>query len=131
MESLKRRRVFVVGEFLLWVEMGAWELFEGGKRLFHSEQPRSYLRRAAARLDSQQLSLVELTCNPVSTVFIFDHGSRLHVRPTEEAAPDEPLWHIYAQGKCLSLLSNGTLEHGASENRKPRHTIARATVYAA
>ena len=48
--SLKRRAVFVTGEFRLWVEMGAWEILENGKRIYHSDQSRAYLRRAASQL---------------------------------------------------------------------------------
>ena len=131
LKNLRRRAVFVEGEFLLWVEMGAWQLLENGKLLFHSGQARKYLRRAAGHLDSQKLLRVELTTDPARTVFAFDHGSELHVGPTADSEPDEPLWHVYGAGKCLSLLADGTLEHGASHDRKPRRTTARASVHVA
>jgi hypothetical protein len=129
-KRLKRRRVFVEGTFLLWVEMGAWEILEDGKRLFHSEQSRRYLRRAAAHLEAQKVQQVTLVANPISTVFSFDFGSELRIRPTEDAESDEPLWHLYTQKRCLSLLASGTLEHGLSANSKPRRIAARSTVYA-
>ena len=131
LKGLRRRAVFVEGEFLLWIEMGSWRLLEDGKQLFHSEQARAYLRRAAARLDSQKLSRIELTLHPSKTVFAFDHGSELHVQPTEKAQPDEALWHMYGAGRCLSLLANGIFEHGATQNRKPRQTTARASIHVA
>jgi hypothetical protein len=93
---LRRRRVFLEGGFLLWIEMGQWELLEKGRRLFHSGQSRRSLRRAAARLEAQRISRVEITADPVGTVFSFDLGSQLHVRPTEDAEADEALWHLYS-----------------------------------
>src|SRR5215213_4517459 len=125
---LRRRRIFVEGDFLLWIEMGAWELFEDGRRLFHSGQSRRSLRRAAARLEAQRITRVEITADPVGTVFSFDLGSQLHVRPTEDAEPDEGLWHLYSSDRCLSLLANGTLTHGPLTD-KPRSTAARAVIY--
>ena len=131
LKSLRRRAVFVEGEFFLWVEMGAWQLFESGKLLFHSEQARKYLRRAAGHLDSQKLSRVELATDPTRTVFAFENGSELRVCPTMDSEPDEPLWHVYGAGKCLSLLADGTFEHGASQSQRPHRTTARAAVHVA
>jgi hypothetical protein len=59
-ERQRRRSVFVDGDFLLWFEMGKWEYFENGKRMYHSGQSRGYLRRVAVRLQSQCLSAVEV-----------------------------------------------------------------------
>ena len=131
LKSMRRRAVFVESEFLLWVEMGAWDLFDEGKRAFHSEQSRGYLRRAAARLDAQQISRVELMADTVSTVWTFDLGGQLIVRPTESAKPDEPLWHIYGKDRCLSLLANGVLEHGSLDRNCAYRTTVRDAVYVA
>lgn len=130
-DRLKRRRVDVEGDFLLWIEMGAWELVENQERLFHSEQPRASLRRAAARLEGQKVSGVEILTAPFCTVFKFDLGSTLHVRPAEDAEPDEPLWHLYTRDHCLSLLANGRFQYGLFVSRRLRHTAARAISYAA
>lgn len=110
--GMKRRAVFVAGDFELWIEMGAWEMFENGKRVFHSEQSRNQLRSAAGRLNGQKLLKVELVSQPMTTVFVFDEGTQLKVCSTADAKPDEPLWHVYSAGDCLSLLANGTCKHG-------------------
>ncbi|HKV09949.1 MAG TPA: hypothetical protein VJ725_17550 [Thermoanaerobaculia bacterium] len=125
---LRRRRVFLEGDFLLWVEMGAWEVFEEGKRRFHSGQSRRSLRRAAAWLEAQAISRVEITTDPVGTVFFFDLGSELHVRPMADAEPDEDLWHLYSRDRSLSLMPDGTLEHGPLTS-KSRRTKARDVIY--
>lgn len=128
-ERQRRRHVYVNGDFLLWFEMGEWEYFENGKRRFHSGQSRAYLRRAAARLQSQCVARVQLVAQPAEMVFDFDLGGQLRVRPTSDAEQDDPLWHLYAHDRCLTLLANGTLEHGAS-NLKPAKIKAHPAVYA-
>ena len=129
--SLKRRAVFVTGEFRVWVEMGAWEILENGKRIYHSDQSRAYLRRAASRLDSQKISVVALLGDEKTTVFSFDQGSQLHVRSVETADADEGQWHVYCHGNCLTLLANWTLEYGPSKGTKRRQITANAAIYAA
>ena len=131
LKSLKRRAVFVEGEFLLWVEMGAWKMSEERKRLFHSEQSRGYLHRAARRLDGQKLARVEIKPTPLGTIFTFDHGCKLHVCAAEGASSDEALWHIYGLDKCLSLLADGTLEYGPSKGNKRHRMSVRNVDYAA
>lgn len=129
-QRLRRRSVLVKGEFLLWIDMGAWDLYEEGIRLFHSEQARACLRRAAGRLDAQKLVSVAVRTSPVRTIFTFDLGSQLHVRSSETAEPDEPLWHLYSHDNCLSLLAAGTLQHGAANASQPKQTSARSSAHA-
>ena len=127
--SLQRRAVHVEGEFLLWVEMGAWTILEAGRRVYHSGQTRPSLRRAAARLDSQKIERVDVQAKPLATIFSFDEGSRLRVYPAKDCDPDDPLWHLYGRSRCLTLLANGSLQYG-SEKREPRHILV-SSVYCA
>lgn len=117
LRSMRQRAVFVEGDFLIWIEMGEWELFQDKKLAFHSEQRRAYLRRAATNLDGQQIKQVEVVAKKRETHFTFDFGSELIVRPTAEAKPEEPLWHVYGKHRCLSMLANGNLEYGPSRNK--------------
>jgi hypothetical protein len=129
-ERQRRRSVFVDGDFLLWFEMGKWEYFENGKRMYHSGQSRGYLRRVAVRLQSQCLSAVEVLELPSTVRFYFDMGGCVVVRATDDAEPDDPLWHIYAFERCLTLRANGTLEHGPSRNKKRSKVKAKICSYA-
>ena len=110
--GMKRRAVFVAGDFELWIEMGAWEMFDNGKRVFHSEQSRNHLRRAAGRLNGQKLLKVELVAQSMTTLFVFDEGTQLNVHATTDAKPDEPLWHVYSAGDCLTLFTSGNCKTG-------------------
>ncbi|MFO1394800.1 MAG: hypothetical protein U1F09_13630 [Steroidobacteraceae bacterium] len=113
-KALQRRAVFIEGDYLLWIEMGAWELFQNTRLEFHSEQSRAYLRRAAARLDGQKLVRVDLSSDGNQTKFAFDLGSTLVVLPKKRAEADDPLWHMYCQSKARSLLANGELQYGSA-----------------
>jgi len=129
-ERQRRRRVFVDGDFLLWVEMGEWEYFEHGKRKYHSGQSRTCLRRVAARLQSQCVSSVDVIELPATVRFEFDMGGCLVVRAEKNAEPDDSLWHIYAFGDCLTMRANGKLEYGESKSKRLRKVQAKLCSYA-
>ena len=62
-------------------------------------------------------------------VFDFDLGGQLRVRPSPQAEPDNPLWHLYAYERCLTFLASGTLVHGTSSSRKHGRVKARLGTY--
>jgi hypothetical protein len=128
-ERQRRRRVYVEGEFLLWFEMGQWEFFENNKLKFHSGQSRAYLRRAANRLQSQCLASVEFLPDNTESKFEFDLGARLIVRPTADAEDDDSMWHLYTRDRCLTMLANGTLEHGPSRAKRRSRLKAKLASY--
>jgi len=125
----RRRRVTMEGDFLLWFEMGEWEYFEDGKRKYHSEQSRAYLRRVAARLQSQCLSSVAVLELPAVVRFEFDLGGTLLVRSSMDAEPGDPLWHLYAFDRCLTLRADGVLEHGRSASKNMRKVQLKPCTY--
>lgn len=116
---LNRRRVFVIGPYNLWIEMGSWEIFKNGPRpMFHSGQTREKLRRAAAHLSGQILIGISQTKKPLVTEFKFDHGYRLRVTKHYRARRDEHLWHFYLQRRVTSLRADGRLEYGLAKRQK-------------
>ena len=128
-ERLRRRRVFVGGEFLLWFEMCEWEYFENGKCRFNSGQSRAQLRRLAARLQSQALTAVQLEKLPPEMSFDFDLGGQIRVRPAPAAEEDDALWHLYTSDKCLTMFADGRLQHGLSKSLKLGSLMARPETY--
>ncbi|WP_148293024.1 hypothetical protein [Comamonas sp. B-9] len=111
--AMRRRRADVQGDFLLWIEMAAWEYSEDDKPLLHSEQPRESLQQAAARLQGQCISGVRLLHARTETIFDFDQGGQLRVWPHGDARADDPLWHLYLPEKILTLQANGHIAHGS------------------
>jgi hypothetical protein len=118
--GFRRRRVFVDGEALLWIEMGAWELLMMGRRIHHSSQSRHQLRKAAAQLDGQKLLSVNLQVDPLATTFIFEEECELRVFVGPDLSSDDPLWHLYVGKGCISLIADGTLEYGQSNSNQPK-----------
>lgn len=110
--SMQRRSADVQGDFLLWIEMGAWEYSEEGKPLQHSEQSREALQKVAALLQGQCISSVQLLHARTETIFEFDQGGQLRVWPHADASADDPLWHLYLPEKILTFQANGHIAHG-------------------
>jgi hypothetical protein len=104
----KRRRAFVEGEFLLWIEMADWEYTEP-PRLRIQPTSRQRIRKAAALLQGQVLSAIATRKRPLEVTFHFDEGGALRVWRGADLKPDDPLWHLYLRGRGISLLANGAI----------------------
>jgi hypothetical protein len=115
----------------LWIEMAAWEIHDEHRKLFHSNQARSMLRRAAVRLEGLALLSVQLSPGLMSTDFEFSDGTLLQTKPTERESPDEPLWHLYTDDRCLSYLTNNQLEYGGASGARAMSILARSAQHAA
>jgi len=109
---LRRRHASVVGEHNLWLDMCHWEILDGARRRFHSEQSRHLLRRAAAHLDGQIVVALSISVRPLTSEFHFDDGTRLIARRLPRADPDWELWHLYSPRNYLGLTSAGRLQVG-------------------
>jgi hypothetical protein len=104
-----------------------WEIFEGSRRRFHSEQSRHLLRRAAAHLDGQIVVALSISVRPLTSEFYFDDGSRLVARRLPRADPDWELWHLYSPRNYLGLTSNGRIQFGRTETERLRCLQVTAT----
>jgi hypothetical protein len=105
-----RRRVYLKGQHKLWIEMSDWEILEGKRRKFHSDQSRAQLRRAANLLHGQILVGFSLALRPLRSTFTFDGGSRLISTRYRKAKPDWELWHLYSPRSYIALCSDGNLK---------------------
>jgi hypothetical protein len=116
LKRLRRRRAYVSGEFLLWVEMGSWEYSDrDGSRIKPSS--RKTIRHAAKLLCGQSLRRVVVKPRAVETIFRFDYGT-LRVWPYRDLQPDDPLWHLYTPKRVLTLRRDGMLSHGLSNGKQ-------------
>jgi len=120
---LRKRHAYVNGEFFLWIEMGEWQYFDQGAYLFDSSQSRKQLRLAALALHSQCLARIGISGKTRETCFEFDLGGRLLVRPGADSEADDPMWHLYAKGYCITLRADGRLEYGESDARSSPEVI--------
>ena len=92
--------------------MSDWEILEGKRRRYHSDQGRAQLRRAANLIDGQILVGFSLALRPLRSMFTFDEGSRLITTRYRKAKPDWELWHLYSPESYFGLCSDGNLEFG-------------------
>lgn len=105
----RHRRVAVQGEYQLLVELADWTLEIPNWPEVTSESSRRDVRRALARLEGQIITHVKLNSSPVTSVFGFDLGAVLSVASYEDAEPDFELWHLFHEGRELSLEASGLL----------------------
>jgi hypothetical protein len=107
-KSLARRRVFVHGEWHLWIYCCEWHVYTGDTLMGDSDLQGSTKERidlAAAELDSQRLTRVEVDPHRGTSTFHFDLGSRLETWPYE---PNTKQWYLYQpDGNVLAYRSDG------------------------
>ena len=127
----KRRRAFVDGEFLLWVEMADWE-YSAQRKSRIRPTSRARIRQVAVELRGQVL--VHITVKPRlrETTFRFDQGGALRVWPGVDLRDDDVLWHFFLteQGHAISFRADGQFEYGPSSRKASTLVRSTAVVYA-
>lgn len=99
------RRVWVKGDWHLWIYCCHWRLFEKTKQLAHSESSAAVIGRAVATLDGQKLQVVEVNPATGDTVFRFDLGGRIETRRYDR---DHEQWMLYQpSGYVLAVRGDG------------------------
>jgi len=105
---LKRRRVFVSGDWHFWVQYGDWKLVTADGLLGSNDPPGSPLDECLGGLDGQRLLSVDVEKVTNSWVLNFDLGGLLKIWPSTETIED--LWALYIwNGDIISCQSDGEL----------------------
>ncbi len=105
---LARRRVFVKGQWHLWIYCCDWSVYENGKVKGDSTSRRR-IRRAAEVLDGQKLTSVTITPRGCRSVFKFDLGARLETKPFDRKS--EQWMFFQLSGKILTLRADKKYSH--------------------
>lgn len=110
---LKRRRVFVSGDWHFWIQYGQWKLATDDGVLDSSDPPGSSLDECLSGLEGQRLLSVYVEEATNSWTLAFDLGALLKIWPSSEI-PDD-LWSLYVwNGDIISCQNDGKL---ATERR--------------
>ncbi|MEI6232153.1 MAG: hypothetical protein WCT04_03825 [Planctomycetota bacterium] len=107
-----RRLVTVQGRWWLWLRMAQWRIELNGTQLADGACSYRRIQIAMAKLKGQILTSVTIDAKTAATRFEFDLGGVLTVYRYRRFADDE-LWSLYKpKGYVLSVLGDGTYEHG-------------------
>ena len=112
-QSLKRRRVFINGDYHLWIKCCNWKVLCRKKLVGESTSPES-IQNAADALDGQKLTGFSISPKQMRCVFEFDLGGVLETRPY---GPQNEQWLFYDRRvhKVLVLRADGFYSHDRSD----------------
>jgi|GraSoi2013_115cm_1033766.scaffolds.fasta_scaffold22514_2 hypothetical protein len=106
--NLKRRGVYVTGDWHLWVQYGDWTLSTSDGILNSEDPPGSPLDECLRDLDGQRLVSVDRGNMEGSCAFKFDLGGILEIWPSTEIPDDQ--WGLYNwNGGIITCGSTGVL----------------------
>jgi hypothetical protein len=110
-----RRRVFIHGEWHLWIYCCDWIVTAGDERIGESST-HERMDRAANELDGQ--ALISVRGEGGRWYFDFDLGGRLETRPYEKYLATNEQWHLYeASGYVLTVQADGSFTHAQGDER--------------
>ena len=114
-KGLARRRVFVHGDWHLWIYCCDWIVTVRGECVGESST-RERMDRAAAALDGQAINRVTLDTGTGHWSFDFDLGGRLETRPCAETGSGDEQWRLYEPSGCvLTVRGNGSFSHAPGD----------------
>lgn len=121
---LARRRVFIHGEWHLWVYCCNWVVTPIGQRVGESTSARR-MEEAMRELDGQALVQVDADLRRSRWYFEFDLGGRLETRPYGAASKyyegDNEQWLLYEpSGYVLTVRADGPLATTLETHRPQR-----------
>ncbi len=110
-KSLARRRVFISGDWQLWIQNAHWEIETRYEKVNSDTFDAVSLQEALKELDGQRLLSVSADASDGSCVLGFDLGASLTLRPN--ANVDDDQWSIHAaDGSWITCGMDGSLGEG-------------------
>lgn len=111
-EDMERRRVYVHGEWHLWIYCCDWQVFRGTKRVGDSSSS-TKIRRAAEFLDGQALTNFSISLPNVNCTFEFDLGGTLRTHPYDNESEQ---WMLYEPlHTVLTVRADGRYKYMRSD----------------
>jgi len=111
-EELARRKVFIHGDWHLWINCCDWKVFSN-RKLVGQSTAKSTFQKVAGTLDGQALIGFSLTPKPVRCRFEFDLGGRLETHPYDRRSEQWLLFDRRSQ-TVLMLRADRVYSYGPS-----------------
>jgi hypothetical protein len=112
-QLMRSRKVFIHGDWHLWIYCCAWKVFRG-KELVGDSSAKVAIRHAANFLDGQKLVGFSLRPYRVQCAFEFDLGGRLETRPYDRQS-EQWLFYDHRPHMVLTLRADGYYQYGRSD----------------
>lgn len=101
-----RMSAHVHGDRHLWIYCCYWRALQDGSQVTWSENADELIERAAARLNGQKLTSVEVDPDKGRSTFTFDLGGSLETWPSGGDSTDEQ-WFIHGKSEVLAYGADG------------------------
>jgi hypothetical protein len=108
------------GEWHLWIQHAVWRLEQDGTVIAASEDDRSTLEAAVARLEGRELRDVQVSPPALDTAFVFDGGCVLRVLPATTTRYEH--WLLFAPDGHVLVVGPGTAHTYDRADAPPRHS---------
>jgi hypothetical protein len=113
-KNLARRRVFITGDWRLWIQNAHWEIETRYEKVNSDTFDAINLQDTLKELDGQRLVSISFCSGDGSCVLVFDLGTSLTLRPN--ANVDDDQWSIHARdGSWITCGMDGSLSEGRPE----------------
>jgi hypothetical protein len=112
-EALRRRRVHIMGDWFLLIEMCHWTGFQDELATAHDEAADEIIRDAAREMDGQRLIDIVVDREARRTTFSFDLGARLVTSPYDQGIDEQ--WSLSTPtDRTFSYRADGRVSWAAS-----------------
>lgn len=112
LKELARRRVFVHGQWHLWIYCCDWEVISGGERIGDSST-KLKMRPATELLDGQKLTRFSFSPSNLQCIFNFDLGAILRTTPYDDHSEQ---WSLYTpRHRVLTLRADRRYQYDRSD----------------
>ena len=113
-DQLMSRKVFIHGDWHLWIYCCAWRVLRGDTLVGDSSSSRAGMEQAADFLDGQKLLQFSITTDGVRCRFDFDLGGTLETWPYDNNS-EQWLFFDGPTHKVLTLRADGYFSHHRSD----------------
>lgn len=104
-KQLSRKRVYLEGQWHIWIYMCSWKLKDKHEVFCTSDSKSKLMNNSLNLIEGQILCDILINEADGSTKFEFDYGSEILTKPYGEGDTEEDNWLIYDRSTELKVFS--------------------------